>query len=134
MIPVIVAETQRLPDSAGRSVEIEVAGGRLTTGAFSTKLIFQPDLFSSDAEIRLEARRRKRTDPSARVVSGDGYDPATGTIRLGDAPAVLTCRVTENLARGGEVELLAFDARTDQLLGRTCVPVAAAINVEEELS
>ena len=134
VVPVIVAETQRLPDSAGRSVDIEVAGRRLTTGAFSTTLTFQPDLFSSDAKIRLEARRRGRKDPSARVVSGDGHDPETGTVHLADAPAVLTCRVTENLARGEEVELLAFDARTDQLLGRTTVPVAAAINVEEELS
>ena len=54
----------------------------------------------------------------ARVVSGDGYDPATGsvTLRAGGSP-VLTFQVTANLERNTTVEIEVLDARTGVRLG-----------------
>ena len=55
-------------------------------------------------------------DVVARVVSGDGYDPATGSVTL-DAILVdvLTFQVTSNLERDTAVEIQVLDARTGRL-------------------
>jgi hypothetical protein len=133
LVPVLVAETRSATDPAGRSVRIEVAGNKLTTGIFSATLELQPDLFASEADVRVQVRRPGGAEPIARAVAGDGYDSETGTVRLGERPAVLTFRLTANLERGEEVEATVVDARTDRPLGGTTVHADAPIVVQEDL-
>jgi hypothetical protein len=68
-------------------------------------------------------------------VSGDGYDPATGSVALrADAPPpVLTFQVTANLERGTTVEVEVLDARTGVRLGGAEANVSAKVLVEDEL-
>jgi hypothetical protein len=134
VVPVILAETRAAAEPAGRSVHIEVAGSKLTTGVFSATLALQPDLFSSEADVRVQVRRPDAAEPTARVVAGDGYDAETGIIRLGERSAVLTFRLTGNLRLGEELEVTVIEARTDRPLGTTRVRAAAPIVVEEELA
>jgi hypothetical protein len=133
VVPVLVAETRLATEPAGRSVRIEVAGNKLTTGVFSATLELQPDLFASEADVRVQVRRPGGAEPIARAVAGDGYDAETGTVRLGERPAVLTFRLTANLERGEEVEVTVVDARTDRPLGATTVHADAPIVVQEDL-
>ena len=72
----------------------------------------------------------------ARVVSGDGFDPATGAVTLhsGRTPPVLTFQVTANLERGATLDIGVFDARTGIRLGGTEATVAAPIVVEVDLT
>jgi len=136
LVPVILAEMRPAAEPAGRSVHIEVAGNKLTTGVFSATLILERDLFSSEADVRVQvqARRPGVAEPTARVVAGDGYDVETGIVRLGERPAVLTFRLTANLQAGDELEVTVVEARTDRLLGTTRVRAAVLILVEEDLA
>ncbi len=84
--------------------------------------------------MRVVARAGSAKEVVARVVSGDGYDPVTGSITI-DAYSsnVLTFQITSNLGAGTEVEVQVLDARTDRLLDVTTATVAAPIVVEDEL-
>jgi len=136
LVPVILAEMRPAAEPAGCSVHIEVAGNKLTTGVFSATLILERDLFSSEADVRVQvqARRPGVAEPTARVVAGDGYDVETGIVQLGERPAVLTFRLTANLQAGDELEVTVVEARTDRLLGTTRVRAAVLILVEEDLA
>lgn len=134
VVPVIVAETERSVAPKGRRVTVAVAGSRLTTGAFSVTISFEPDLFTSELEVRVVARRLSDKSKVARLVAGEGYDVAAGTARLSaDQHNVLTFQLTANLSRGEEVEVAVLDARTDRELGSTTVAASTAIDVEEDL-
>jgi hypothetical protein len=80
------------------------------------------------------ARGKKGNEPVARVVSGDGYDPETGSVTIGaDQPSVLTFQVTANLDRNTQVEVQVLDARTGRRLAESVASVAAPVVVEDEL-
>ena len=70
------------------------------------------------------------------MVSGDGFDPATGAImlRAGGPSPVLTFQVTANLERGTALDIGVFDARTGVRLGGAEATVAAGIVVEDDLA
>jgi hypothetical protein len=60
----------------------------------------------------------------ARVVTGEGYEEATGAVRLRpagvpDAVQVVTLQVVAPLTKGDRVTLEAYDWRTDRLLAKS---------------
>lgn len=134
VVPVIVAEPMQAVARQKLKVHVAVAGGRISTGAFSATLGFEGDLFTTEVAVRVVARAGSDKEVVARVVSGDGYDPVTGSITI-DAYSsnVLTFQITSNLGAGTEVEVQVLDARTDRLLDATTATVAAPIHVEDEL-
>jgi hypothetical protein len=134
VVPVIVAQPTQAVAPQKLKVHLAVAGERISTGAFSATLAFEGDLFTTEVAVRVVARAGDDRQIVARVVSGDGYDPVTGSIAV-DAysPNVLTFQVTSNLSSGTEVEVQVLDARTDRLLEATTAVVAAPIHVEDEL-
>lgn len=134
VVPVIVAVPTQAVARQKLKVHVAVAGGRISTGAFSATLGFEGDLFTTEVAVRVVARAGSAKEVVARVVSGDGYDPVTGSITI-DAYSsnVLTFQITSNLGAGTEVEVQVLDARTDRLLDVTTATVAAPIVVEDEL-
>ena len=114
-------------------VAVAVAGGRITTGVFAANLSFDGDLFASEVKVRVVAGAGTGT-PVARIVSGDGYDPATGAVMVESSQSrVLTFQVTQNLGAGTEVELQVLDARTGLKLASASAQVAAEVVVEDQL-
>jgi hypothetical protein len=136
LIPVIVVETEPAWEPKKLQVEVIVAGERITTGAFAATIGFTGDLFTNEITVRVTAQGPAGSAGVARVVSGDGFDPATGavTLRASETPPVLTFQVTTNLARGTMLDIDVFDARTGVRLGGTETTVAAAIVVEDDLA
>ena len=133
VVPVIVAEFSEAPKPRKLRVSIAVAGERITTGVFSATLTFDGDLFTNQVTVRVVARS-SGAPVVARVVSGDGYDPDTGSVTVdAGGTSVLTVQVTENLVSGTEVDLQVIDARTGLALAAASVPVAAAVTVKDEL-
>lgn len=133
VVPVIVAEFAEAPEPRKLTVGIAVAGERITTGVFSATLTFDGDLFTNQVTVRVVARS-SGAPVVARVVSGDGYDPESGSVTVdAGATSVLTVQVTENLVSGTEVDLQVIDARTGLALAAASVPVAAAVTVKDEL-
>lgn len=135
MVPVIVVDTEPAPAPKELRVDVAIAGGRITTGAFAATIGFSGDLFTSEITVRVVAKGVGGTDVVARVVSGDGYDPATGSValRADGPPPVLTFQVTTNLDRDTTVEVEVLDARTGVRLGGAEANVSAKIVVEDEL-
>jgi hypothetical protein len=135
VVPVIVIDTEPAPAPKQLQVDVSVAGGRITTGAFAATVGFSGDLFTSEITVRVVATGAKGSDVVARVVSGDGYDPATGSVALrADGPSpVLTFQVTANLERDTTVEIEVLDARTGVRLGGAEANVSAKVVVEDEL-
>lgn len=133
VVPVIVAELPRIPQPQNLEVDVEVAGGRITTGVFAATLAFEGNLFKNQVTVRVVAGAGSGM-VVARIVSGDGYDPETGavTVTTGEN-RVLTFQVTENLDSGTEVELQVLDIRTGRTLASSKTPVAAAVVVEDRL-
>lgn len=135
LVPVIVAEAQPSVAPKSRTMRISVAGNRLTTGAFSVNIAFEPDLFTSKLEVRVLGRRSGSKENVARLVSGEGYDAASGTVTLSaEGQNILTFQLVANLERGETVEIAVLDARTDRELGSATVAAAAAISVEDDLA
>jgi hypothetical protein len=134
IVPLIVAAPTQAVARQKLKVHVAVAGGRISTGAFSATLGFEGDLFTTEVAVRVVARAGNEKEVVARVVSGDGYDPVSGSITI-DAYSsnVLTFQITSNLGAGTEVEVQVLDARTDRLLDATTATVAAPILVEDEL-
>lgn len=137
VVPVIAVRTAAAA-AATSTVRAEVVGGRITTGVFSAGLALDPNLFAGEAVARITARDRAGREV-ARVVAGQGYDEATGTIRLrADLPSggqqVVTLQVLEPLAKGDRVALEVYDSRTDRLLGKSKpAEVATDVRVGDEL-
>ncbi|MCY3861722.1 MAG: PglZ domain-containing protein [bacterium] len=133
VVPVIVVELAQAPQPQSLSVEISVAGGRITTGVFAARLAFEGDLFTNEVVVRVVAGARGGV-PVARVVSGDGYNPDTGSVAVGAGqPSILTFQVTTNLGSDTEVDLQVLDARTGRRLASSSVPVSSSIVVEDQL-
>jgi hypothetical protein len=134
VLPVIVVDTKPAPAPNELRIDVEVAGGRITTGAFAATIAFTGNLFTNEIKVRVVAKGTGGPAAVARVVSGDGYDPATGSIELrADRPAaVLTFQITADLDRDTAVEVEVLDARTGVRLGGAEARVAASIAVEDE--
>jgi len=135
VVPVIVVDTEPAPAPKQLQVDVSIAGGRITTGAFAATVGFAGDLFTSEITVRVVAKGAKGSDVVARVVSGDGYDAGTGSVALrADGPSpVLTFQVTANLERDTTVEIEVLDARTGVRLGGAEANVSAKIVVEDDL-
>ncbi len=134
IIPVIEVDLEPAAEPQKLDLSVTVAGGRITTGVFAATVGFHGDLFTSEVTFRVVARGTAGNDPVARVVSGDGYDAATGSVTIqAGRPSVLTFQVTRNLDRDSQVELQVLDARTGRRLAEASAAVAAAVVVQEEL-
>ena len=135
LIPVIVVDTEAAPAPKELQVEVTIAGGRITTGAFAASVGFSGNLFTTEVTVRVVAQGPTGIGVVARVVSGDGFDPATGavTLKADGTPPILTFQVTANLERDSAVDIEVFDARTGVRLGGTEATVSAKIVVEDEL-
>jgi hypothetical protein len=136
LIPVIVVEAEPAWAPKELRVDIAIAGDRITTGAFAASVGFTGDLFTTEITVRVTAQGPIGSEGVARVVSGDGFDPATGAVTLhsGGTTPVLTFQVTANLERGATLDIGVFDARTGIRLGGTEATVAAPIVVEDDLT
>ena len=136
LIPVIVVDTEPARAPRELRVDVTIAGERITTGAFAASIGFTGDLFTTEITVRVAAQGPAGSGGVARVVSGDGFDPATGaiTLRAGGPPPVLTFQVTANLERGTALDIGVFDARTGVRLGGAEATVAATIVVEDDLA
>ena len=134
LIPVIVVDLEPVLEHQKLDLRVAVAGGKITTGVFAATVEFNGDLFTSAVTFRVVARGGRDSEPVARVVSGDGYDPESGSVTIeAGRPAVLTFQVTANLGRASQVEVQVLDARTGRRLAESTAAVAAPIVVEEEL-
>ena len=136
VVPVIVVDTEPAPAPQKFQVDVSIAGGRITTGAFAATVNFAGNLLKSEITVRVLAKGTKRSDVVARVVSGDGYNPATGsvTLRAGEPAPVLTFQVTANLERNTSVEIEVLDARTGVRVGGAEASVSTKIVVEDDLA
>jgi hypothetical protein len=133
VVPVIVVELTRSPAPQKLEVGVQVAGGRITTGVFAATLTFSGNLFTDRVTVRVVASGG-RGQPVARVVSGDGFDPQTGTVTVSTArDGVLTFQATGNLSAGTTLDLQVLDARTGRKLAASSIAVAAPIVVEDDL-
>jgi hypothetical protein len=135
VIPVIVARFEESPDPERLEIDVEVAGGKVSTGVFSATLsLVRSTLLTSAREVRAEARRASTGDVVALAVSGDGFDRPTKTVRLeAEGKNVVTLQVVRNLKRGEELDLVVLDSDTDLELATARVPVSNAVVVEESL-
>jgi len=79
--------------------------------------------------------RNRRGEESAKVVTGEGYDEASGSVLLkGGRAQVVTLRVTRPLAKGDRVTVEIYDAQADRLLARSKpADVLAEVRVGDEL-
>ncbi len=133
VVPVIVVELARSPAPQKLEVGVQVAGGRITTGVFAATLTFSGNLFTDRVTVRVVASGGGG-QPVARVVSGDGFDPQTGTVTVSTArDGVLTFQATGNLSAGTTLDLQVLDARTGRKLAASSIAVAAPIVVEDDL-
>jgi len=134
LIPVIVVDLEAAQEPQKLDLEVTIAGGRITTGVFAATVAFHGDLFTNTVTFRVVARGGLDSEPVARVVSGDGYDPESGSVTItADHPTVLTFQVTSNLERNTQVEVQVLDARTGRRLAESVAAVAAPVVVEDEL-
>jgi hypothetical protein len=134
VVPVIVVDFEEQTPAPALKVGIAVAGERITTGTFAATVTFDGDLFTSEIKVRAIAQRKDGRVIVAGVVSGDGFDHATGVVTLRrDTNPVLAFRLTANLKRGEVVRVEVLDAGTGVVLGTTNAPVAATVVVEEDL-
>lgn len=133
VVPVIVLELSRAPEPQKLKVKITVAGDRITTGIFAATISFDGDLFTNEVRVRVVAGSGGGP-PVARVISGDGYDPDSGTVTVSTAsPSVLTFLVIENLDADTMIGLQVLDARTGLKLATATAPVTSAIVVQDSL-
>jgi hypothetical protein len=134
LIPVIVVDLEPAQEPQKLDLHIAVAGGKITTGVFAATVEFHGDLFTKTVTFRVVARGGNGTESVARVVSGDGYDPESGSVSIeAGRPTVLTFQVVANLDRKSQVEVQVLDARTGRQLAQSVAAVAAPILVDDEL-
>jgi hypothetical protein len=132
VVPVIVADLAMPPDTGSVKVDIDVVGGVISTGVFAATVSLRGNLFTPSVVVRAVARRG-RDIVVARVVSGDGFDPVSGTV---DVPASnevrLVFQVTKRLDPRDDVQVHVLDARTDAILGTASVTVAAPVSTFDD--
>ena len=134
LIPVIVVDLEPALEPQKLDLEVAIAGGKITTGVFAATVEFHGDLFTNKVTFRVVARGGAGSEPVARVVSGDGYDPESGSVTVQtDRPSVLTFQVTANLEKDSRVEVQVLDARTGRRLAESVAAVAAPVVVEDQL-
>jgi hypothetical protein len=132
VVPVIVADLIAAKSNAKLSVDVDIVGGKITTGVFGASVTFSGDLFTSEVVVRVIARRGSDQEV-AQIADGDGYDRERGTITVtAGSEARLLFKVTRPLEPNDHVELQVFDARTDQLLGKAPATVAAPVSTMED--
>lgn len=132
--PVIVVDLEPVQQPHKLDISVTIAGGRITTGVFAATVEFLGDLFTDAVTFRVVVRGGTEKESVARVVSGDGYDPESGSVTIAPGrPTVLTFQVVSNLQRNSQIELQVVDARTGRRIAESITPVAASIIVEEEL-
>src|SRR5262249_55938010 len=103
LIPVLDVRVPLREPSQKRKVSVEIAGKRITTGAFSARIGFESDLFTPELPVRLVARRQPGEEV-ARLVAGEGFEANTAVVVLrGAQPQIVTFRVTLSLVRGDRV-------------------------------
>ena len=56
VVPVIVVDTEPAPAPKKLQVDVSIAGGRITTGAFAATVGFTGDLFTSEITVRVVAQ------------------------------------------------------------------------------
>lgn len=132
VIPVVVAELAAPGDTGSIKVDVDVVGDSISTAMFAATVGFSGDLFTDSVVVRAIARRG-RDLVVARVVKGDGFNPSSGTVELPATNEVrLMFQVTKRLDPKDEVEVQVLDARTDTILGRATVPVAAPVSTFDD--
>ena len=133
VVPVITVTSDEPTSEPKYEIALSVAGGRITTGVVAVTIQMTGDLFTRESGVRVVlSQDGKRI---ARVVGGDGFDPATDTIDAAvDKSRVITMQISENIAAGTVATLEVLDASTGIRLGDAVeVDVAAHVIVEEEL-
>lgn len=132
VVPVVVADLVEAKANPKMSVEVDIVGGRITTGVFGASVTFTGDLFTSEVVVRVVARKGP-TQEVAQIADGDGYDRERGTITVtAGSESRLLFKITQDLESSDEVELQVYDAATDQLLGKAPATVAAAVRTMED--
>ena len=82
--------------------------------------------------VRAVARRGKDL-VVGHVVNGDGFDAASGTVEVPATNEVrLVFQVTKRLDQNDQVEVQVLDARTDAILGKATVTVAAPVSTFDD--
>lgn len=133
IVPVIVVDLEPAQQPQKLDISVTIAGGRITTGVFAATVEFLGDLFTDAVTFRVVVRGGTSNDSVARVVSGDGYDPESGSVTIAPGkPTVLTFQVVSNLQPNSQIELQVVDARTGRRIAESVAPVAAPIVVEDE--
>jgi hypothetical protein len=134
IVPVIIVDLEPVQEPQKLDISVTIAGGRITTGVFAATVEFLGDLFTDAITFRVVVRGGSGKGSVARVVSGDGYEPESGSVTIAPGkPTVLTFQVVSNLERNSQIELQVVDARTGRRIAESVAPVAAPIVVEEEL-
>ena len=132
VVPVIVANLAVPADTGSIKVDVDVVGGVISTGVFAATVSFSGNLFTPSVVVRAIAHRGKDL-VVAHVVSGDGFAPASGTIEVPASNAVrLVFQVTKRLDPNDQVQVQVLDARTDAILGKATVSVAAPISTFDD--
>jgi len=129
---VIVADLAAPADTGSIKVDVDVVGGVIATGVFAATVAFSGNLFTTSVVVRAIARRGKDL-VVAQIVSGDGFDPASGTVEVPASNEVrLVFQVTKRLDPNDQVEVHVLDARTDAILGKATVKVAAPVSTFDD--
>ena len=132
VVPVVVADLAVPADTGSVKVDVDVVGGVISTGVFAATVSFSGNLFTASVVVRAVARRGKDL-VVAHVVSGDGFDAASGTVEVPASNEVrLVFQVTKRLDPNDQIEVHVLDARTDAILGKASVPVAAPVSTFDD--
>jgi hypothetical protein len=132
IIPVIVAELTALSDTGLLKVDVDVVGDSISTAMFAATVTFSGNLFTNFVVVRAIARRGKDL-VVAHVVNGDGFDASSGTVSVPATNEVrLMFQVTKRLDANDQVEVQVLDARTDAILGKATVRVAARVSTFDD--
>jgi PglZ domain len=132
VIPVIVAQIAAPAETGALKVDVDVVGNSISTGMFAATVAFTGDLFTNSVVVRAIARRGKDL-VVAQVINGDGFDASSGTVSVPATNEVrLMFQVTKRLDPNDKVEVQVLDARTDALLGKATVAVAAPVSTFDD--
>lgn len=133
VVPVITVVSDEATTEPKYEIGLSVAGGRITNGIVAVTIQMTGDLFTRESGVRVVLSQGGNR--IARVVGGDGFDPATDTVDAAvDKSRVITLQISANLAAGSVAMLEVLDASTGIRLGDAVeVEVAAHVTVEEAL-
>ena len=134
IVPVIVITAEDTSPEPQYSINLSVAGGKITTGVVAVSIVMTGDLFTRESRVRIQLVQSKAVVGVA--AGGDGYDPSTESVQVDagrQVPAVVTLRVTANLLAGTNATLEVLDAATAVRLESIDVDVAANILVDDDL-